>query len=663
MRLPTLALIAALAAALPAAAQSGPPPVEASGGPPVETLGAVLLDADADHIPDRLGETVTVTGWAVVDRGTFGPADRALYVQDATGGIEIAGGVLAETDLAVRAGDAVVASGTLRFENGVAVIEPVALRRSPVPARVPEPVPYDSDRADAMEGRLVEAEGVVVGQSQVATGRALMVSLDDLSLVVVFTFDGQPEPVSFEDFAPGDRVHVTGVAGQYDRAEPFADSYQIYPRRPSDLRPAGIPASMYRWVALVAVVLLLLAVGIAAALRVQVRRRVRALQATEGRYQTLVDRASDAVFVHDLDGAAVEGNAVLHDALGLAREVTLPRLAGMVVAEDRERVECHLRRLRDDGTARTDLHLIGPDGAGQIFEVESRVVDLDGRARALSLGRDVGARRAYERGLVEAREQAENMARAKSAFLASMSHEIRTPLTAVIGFAEILRDEVDASSVDLVERIESGGHRLLSTLNSVLDLAQLDAGGHAIRPAPLDAADRVRESVALLRPLAAKAGLRLDVEAPDAAPAVLDAGALDRVLINLIGNAIKFTERGGVTVALDADADDLTLRVVDTGVGIDDAFLPELFAEFRQQSEGDDRTHEGSGLGLAITQRLVELMGGQIEVESERGVGTTFTVVVPRGSWAGDGAPAQDAAPPDYAAATASPIASGIAVS
>ena len=202
---------------------------------------------------------------------------------------------------------------------------------------------------------------------------------------------------------------------------------------------------------------------------------------------------------------------------------------------------------------------------------------------------DLELERVYEQGLIDAREAAEETVRVKSAFLASMSHEIRTPLTAVLGFAEILRDEVPEEQRDLVEAIEAGGLRLLSTLNSVLDLARLDAGREMLRPADVDLVGHIGQGVRLLGALAARKGLDLRfAPAVAALPACIDTGALDRILTNLVGNAIKFTDVGGVTVTLAPDPLGrwATLAVSDTGIGMSTEFLPEVFNEFRQESEG-----------------------------------------------------------------------------
>jgi signal transduction histidine kinase len=230
-----------------------------------------------------------------------------------------------------------------------------------------------------------------------------------------------------------------------------------------------------------------------------------------------------------------------------------------------------------------------------------------------------------------AKEQAEEMARLKSAFLANMSHEIRTPLTAIIGFAEVLSEEVEAEHRECTRLIEKGGKRLLDTLNSVLDLARIESGTIEVDVAPLDVAREVHELADGLRPLATRKGLSLVVHAPvSGVRALADRVALDRVLTNLVGNAIKFTDAGRVVLSVRVRGAYVCVRVADTGRGIGAAFLPKLFDAFHQESTGFARSHEGTGLGLTITKRLVELMGGTIAIESTQGVGSAFTVALPK---------------------------------
>jgi len=243
-------------------------------------------------------------------------------------------------------------------------------------------------------------------------------------------------------------------------------------------------------------------------------------------------------------------------------------------------------------------------------------------------------RKEHEAELIAAREQALEMSRLKSTFLANMSHEIRTPLTAIIGFADILAlNDSQTDNREFARLIRQSGQRLLDTLNSVLDLAQLEGDMVPIDWQWINVRDIAEGVVEMLRPRLADRPVALCVRPEDTAPIPVfsDVGALQRILVNLASNAIKFTDDGEVCIELSVTDETLTMTVSDTGIGISPHFLPHLFDEFRQASSGISRDYEGSGLGLTITKRLVELLEGQIHVQSEPGTGTRFTVTLPFG--------------------------------
>jgi len=237
-----------------------------------------------------------------------------------------------------------------------------------------------------------------------------------------------------------------------------------------------------------------------------------------------------------------------------------------------------------------------------------------------------------EKTLRAAKEKAEEASRLKSAMLANMSHEIRTPLTSVTGFAELLTDHLEGRMQTFAEQIYNGGVRLQKTLDSVLQLSRLEAGVYELDRTPLSLGALIEETVDMLRLSAEEKALRLNVELPDGpVEGAFNEGAVNRILENLLENAIKFTPNGGtIEVRAHTDGDDAVLEVEDTGVGISEAALPDIFRAFKQESEGMAREYEGSGLGLSIVQRLADAHGGTVEVESEKGVGTRFTVRLPR---------------------------------
>ncbi|WP_457652408.1 ATP-binding protein [Rhodocaloribacter sp.] len=249
-------------------------------------------------------------------------------------------------------------------------------------------------------------------------------------------------------------------------------------------------------------------------------------------------------------------------------------------------------------------------------------------------------RERYEAELIEARDRAEESARLKTAILTNMSHEIRTPLAAILGYAQILSGEVGEQQQEFVDFIEQNGRRLMSTLNAILDLSRLEAEDLAVSRQPVNVVAAALHTVALFKPMARKKGLTLRAEgARPEAVAHVDRAAVDRILNNLVGNAIKFTDEGEVVITVEMDRKWVRLSVEDTGVGIGEAFLPKLFEAFKQESSGLSRSHNGSGLGLDITRRLVQIMDGRIEVTSEKGKGTRFTVWLPRFTETDDDAP------------------------
>jgi signal transduction histidine kinase len=211
-----------------------------------------------------------------------------------------------------------------------------------------------------------------------------------------------------------------------------------------------------------------------------------------------------------------------------------------------------------------------------------------------------------------------------------MSHEVRTPLTAILGFAAVLGEEMEGEQRELLDIIRQSGERLLETLNSVLDLARLEANALPIDPKLLDLTKEIHDAAQIYRPIAHRKGLAFHLDAPGhVVEAQVDRASFHRIVSNLLSNAIKFTEEGEIRLHLRLGGSDVEIRVEDTGLGIGDTFLPHLFEEFKQESTGLSRTHTGSGLGLAITKHLVERMRGRIEVESVKNEGSTFIVRLP----------------------------------
>jgi len=236
--------------------------------------------------------------------------------------------------------------------------------------------------------------------------------------------------------------------------------------------------------------------------------------------------------------------------------------------------------------------------------------------------------------LREAKDRAEEMNRLKTNFLSNMSHEIRTPINGILGISQVIETETnDPNILEYVHLQQQSGRRLLETMTSILNLSRIEANATNLKLSIVNVNDLISQSARPLEESAMRKRLSFSLELSETKFQCLsDAGMLQQVMTNIIGNAIKFTEKGHVTIQTAPDAamvNNCCITVADTGIGISEEFMPKIFNPFEQESSGRARQYEGSGLGLSIAKRYVELMGGDIRVTSAKGKGTSFQIVLP----------------------------------
>lgn len=283
---------------------------------------------------------------------------------------------------------------------------------------------------------------------------------------------------------------------------------------------------------------------------------------------------------------------------------------------------------------RTEYRVRRSDGR-EVWAGAFGEITRDAQGRALNLVgalQDITARKQNELELIQARDAAEAANRAKSEFLAMMSHEIRTPLNGVLGMAQVMdRDELSTGQRQRLAVIRTSGEELLTLLNGLLDLAKIEAGKLELEDGDVEIAALAMSAHAAFEPLAADKGIALTTAvAPEVAGRYRgDATRVRQVLFNLLSNAVKFTERGHVAASFAYAEGELTITVTDTGIGFDPAQSAALFRKFVQADASTTRKHGGTGLGLAITHELVSRMGGEIDLDSAPGEGSTFKVKLP----------------------------------
>lgn len=358
------------------------------------------------------------------------------------------------------------------------------------------------------------------------------------------------------------------------------------------------------------------------------------LRASEKQFRGLFEEAAIGIALVDPEGYIVDVNRELASMLGYEPDTLQGRhFLPLTHPDDRDEDQTLFEELVAGERARYEIEKRFLRSNDSVFWGRLTVSQHKGPGEAEVIGmvKDVSDRRQYEQELKEAKQEAEEASRLKSALLANMSHEIRTPLTSIIGFTGVLKDNLSGQDAKYANLAHRGGQRLMETLDSLLQLSKLEAGVTKPVAKRIDLVATARQTVHLYQSQSKAAGVDLRFDpATESLPGKWPPSAVQRVLSNLLSNALKFTPEGGrVTVRVRPTETAAVLEVSDTGVGFSEEFRPRLFDAFTQESEGLKREHEGTGLGLAIVKRLVDLLDGDIDVESTKGEGTLFRIRLP----------------------------------
>ena len=397
----------------------------------------------------------------------------------------------------------------------------------------------------------------------------------------------------------------------------------------------------------------LYAAGLALGAEALARTSFWLLYAEEDRYRLLARNIADVITRHGRDGAVLFVSPAAESLFGASigqlhghglfervhvadRPVYLTALGDAAALGESCSVEFRVRRDGFDADGRPTVEFVWIEMRCRPLEQANNDSNGQDRREVVAVLRDVTERKAHQQALLDAHAEAERANAAKSRFLATMSHELRTPLNAIIGFSEMLMKERELA-LDAKRRheyaglINGSGHHLLSVVNGILDMSKIETDNFEIMPEPFAPAQVVAACCRLLELPAREAGVQLHRLVADELPEMIaDKRAVNQILLNLLSNAVRFTERGGtVAISARAEAAHITFAVEDNGVGISDADLARIGEPYFQAGGSYDRRQGGTGLGLSIVKGLVRLHGGELTIRSRVGEGTRVSVRLP----------------------------------
>ncbi|HUG44388.1 MAG TPA: response regulator [Acidobacteriota bacterium] len=573
---------------------------------------------------------------------------RWLVIRDATGGI-----VAQTTQMtAVSIGDVVDVAGFPSIGDYSPVLQDSIFQ--PVGRRLVSEAPLittDEAIGGAFDSELVRIQGRLLEQARREDEWVLALEAGDF---IFNAYIGGSEFPRLE-VPNGSMLELTGINSIQVDENHLPRAFQILLRSPDDIVVLRTPSWWTPQRALSAlglmVIISLAVMGWVFFLRRKIKEQTRIIrmqlesQAALGeRYRELFSNANDIIFIHDLDGNFTSLNRAAQLAFGLDEGAALKtNIFELFRREESDRVRRSIQKLvAGEAVSTMEVEVRTLDGSEIAIEVNASIVYEGGKPVGVQgIGRNVTERKLEQEALKRAKEEAEAANRTKSEFLANMSHEIRTPMNGIIGMTELaLETSLDREQRDYLQLVKSSADSLLTVINDILDFSKIEAGKLTLDPVEFRLRKRVGEVMRTLAVRAHQKGLELAVLVRPGVPdrVVGDITRVRQILVNLVGNAIKFTETGEVTVKIDVVEERLNSRecvlqfeVRDSGIGIPPAKQEVIFESFSQADSSMTRNFGGTGLGLAITSQLVDMMGGRIWVDSDVGKGSCFYFTVRMG--------------------------------
>lgn len=359
------------------------------------------------------------------------------------------------------------------------------------------------------------------------------------------------------------------------------------------------------------------------------------LSESEERYRLILENSMDAILFTAPDGSIFSANKAACELFQMTEEEIIQKGRNGIVDQSDPNLQILMKERREKGKAKGQLIFTKKDGTKFPAEMTSSIFTTsEGEKRSTTIIRDITEQMRVNQELIDSKNRAEKLNRLKTEFLAQMSHEIRSPLNAILNFAQVIKEEVNDEENETLEvafsAIDSASKRMIRTVDSILNMSELQLGTYELSIERTNLVHILKSLISEYQGTADLKKLNLNfVTAFDEAIINTDDYAVKQIVANLIDNALKYTNDGGVEVKLYKNNDSkFCIEISDTGIGISEEFLPYLFDPFRQEEQGYSRTFDGSGLGMALTDKYCKLINADIQVDSQKYKGTTFYITL-----------------------------------
>ncbi len=583
---------------------------------------------------DTVKNKVTFAGRVITPNGLLHNNGLAAFIQDKTGGIFITSN---KHNYKLNVGDSIIVSGIVSSYLDQIELNNPDIKIINCPKRILQPVTVELKKSNVKnyEGMLIHTTARVIDIQYTPGGEVARVTDSKGSdfIFSIYNFKSSPAWNILAKVKIGDIIGVTGVLGRYNYKTAVDGGYEVYPRYKSEVYIISESSIFTTRNILIAAAFIAIFLLWIIALRIQVKRKTNSLNESEEKFRMLAETTSSAIMIYNETGL-LYANPVTAAITGYSiEELKKTGLPGFMLTFNSTNVINNEAQKQSEKkqTAMHEIKIQTKDKKEKWIYYSAVPIRFEGKNAFLGTAVDITRIKEIEDELIQAKEKADEMSRIKSSFLASMSHELRTPMNGIMGFANILTCELkDNEHRSMAQSIMRSSRRLMLTLNQILDLARVEANKKEINLISINVAEKILEAVELFKPEASNKNLLLEADIErDNLFALLDESLITQILDNLIHNAVKYTEKGKVVVQVKQIDRQITISIIDTGIGIPDELSSTIFEEFRQASEGWGRKFEGIGLGLTLTKKFVELMNGRICVKSKVGEGSVFTISFP----------------------------------